>query len=359
MEGREPWTEELRPQSFSEMIGNHGAVRQVVEMLRSGCYLNLLFSGPCGCGKTSLAQCIITHYIRKFGNGCVLELNASDARTAGIIYSRIRPFERSLRFEHRLIFLDEVDGMTNSAQRALAALMDDQSNTTQFIMACNEPQRVLTVLQSHVLSVFFSSIPKLDIQKALQQISCKKKLWNITTSALEAIAEDCGGDMRRAIGLIECLAVSKTKLISKNEVAECNNMEIGSKTTSLPSVSLLSSLNILTPTTDEIQCKLFCSLSRVKQQKQWQDTIRLCIDINVNARKKDNLKVAFELIDEIWENGRGWNDLVEMVAAVLSAEINDIFYLKMQNLIKYVAREGATKSRMQGYALLADLMQIK
>jgi DNA polymerase III delta prime subunit len=92
--------------------------------LRSKQFPNLIFYGPAGTGKTSLAGLIAASLFTaaevRLSN--VLELNASDERGIDIIREKILSFASILSisdFSMKLIILDEADSMTSHAQNAL------------------------------------------------------------------------------------------------------------------------------------------------------------------------------------------------------------------------------------------------
>ena len=79
-----------------------------------------------------------------------LELNASDERNISDVRERVRIFagmQMTLRTGcHKIIFLDECDAMTTQAQMALRRVLEDFSDSTRFILACNYLSKVIEPL---------------------------------------------------------------------------------------------------------------------------------------------------------------------------------------------------------------------
>lgn len=114
------WTEEYRPSSLKDFVGNKAAVQAGLGWMRrwkDGKMIMpiLIFYGKSGIGKTTLAYCLGNEY------GCVIsERNASDSRNAKDMRKVIQETGlKGLSRELRLTVLDEADHLSNASQKVL------------------------------------------------------------------------------------------------------------------------------------------------------------------------------------------------------------------------------------------------
>jgi len=104
---KELWAEKYRPKTLDGYVFKDQAQRQQVEAwIKDKSIPNLLFSGPAGVGKTTMAKMLI-HQLRV--DGCdVLYVNASRENGIGFIRDKIHPFVQTMPFgEFKVVLLDE------------------------------------------------------------------------------------------------------------------------------------------------------------------------------------------------------------------------------------------------------------
>ena len=115
---------------------------------------NLMFSGPAGIGKSSLAKILVNDVL-----DCqYLYINASDESGIDTIRTKVISFAQTMSLDGKIkvVILDEVDGLSSvqggtgrtSAQQALRNVMEEYAGNTRFIMTCNYPYKVIPALHS-------------------------------------------------------------------------------------------------------------------------------------------------------------------------------------------------------------------
>ncbi len=211
------WTEKYRPSKFYELVGQDDIVKRVESLTNTLNIPHLLFAGPAGTGKSSLALIIVKELYGPDWHENYLELNASDERGINIVREKVKNFARTKslgKVPFKIIFLDEADALTPEAQQALRRTMENYSSTCRFILSCNYSSKIIDPIQSRCALFRFKLLEKKDIEKYLGEI-IKRENLTIVPESFEIIYEGSEGDCRRATNLLQA-----TASISPNITAE-------------------------------------------------------------------------------------------------------------------------------------------
>ncbi len=212
------WVDKYAPRRLSEVIGWRKQVEEFVSWfnraLRGEEKRPCLLVGPPGVGKTAMVHA----FAREHGVE-LIELNASDERSA----EKIRELEKvvvtgSITGRPKLLFLDEIDGMSGTADRGgvSAILRILKISRIPVAMAANDPySQRLRPLRDIAYMIRFHALRSDLIAKKLKQIAKAEDL-NITEDAIKAIAERSGGSLRSAINDLQ--ALSGKEIVSKADV---------------------------------------------------------------------------------------------------------------------------------------------
>ena len=204
----EIWTEKYRPSKFLEIVGQDNIIKKVEALTSSLNIPHLMFAGPAGTGKSTLALIVVKELFGKNWKENYLELNASDERGINVIREKVKSFARTKSLGNvafKIIFLDEADALTPEAQQALRRTMENYSSTCRFILSCNYSSKIIDPIQSRCAIFRFKLLEKKDIEKIIKKISEGEKL-TINPDALELIYEGSEGDCRRCINILQSTA---------------------------------------------------------------------------------------------------------------------------------------------------------
>lgn len=202
------WTEKYRPVKFDEVVGQHEILKRVHSLVQSMNIPHLLFAGPAGTGKSTLALIIVRSLFGDTWRENYLELNASDERGIDVIRQKVKDFARTKALGNvpfKVIFLDEADALTREAQQALRRTMENYTNTCRFIMSCNYSSSIIDPIQSRCVVFRFKLLEKKDIAEIVKRIAANEKL-KISDDAYQTLYEASEGDCRRAINLVQATA---------------------------------------------------------------------------------------------------------------------------------------------------------
>lgn len=150
------WYEKYRPIDVDDMVLPESTESFVEECIEDGGIPHLLFYGPQGSGKTTLARILITGI-----NAVSMELNASsDDRGVATVKGKIKLFASSKSDRPKIVFLDEADGLTTDAQEALRNTIETYSNSTKFILTANNIGAIISPIQSRCMCIEMSQFEK-------------------------------------------------------------------------------------------------------------------------------------------------------------------------------------------------------
>lgn len=199
------WTEKFRPNKFEDVFGQDEIVKRVKNLTNSLNLPHMLFAGPAGIGKSTLAVIVAKELFKEFWRENYLELNASDARGIDVIRQEVKNFARTKSLgsvPFKIIFLDEADALTKEAQQALRRTMENYTSTCRFILSCNYSSKIIDPIQSRCVVFRFKLLEKKDIEKVIKKIAEIEKI-TIDEKAIQTLYEGCEGDCRRAINLLQ------------------------------------------------------------------------------------------------------------------------------------------------------------
>lgn len=199
---RVPLAERMRPQNLDQVVGQEAIIgdgKILTEIVRRGEPVNLIFWGPPGTGKTTLARILAREYQADF-----IELSAVTAGKKDI-EAVVERAKSNWNLKIRtVLFVDEIHRFNKAQQDAF--LPHVESGLIILIGATTENPsfEVIAPLLSRSRVVIVRSLDKAAILTVLKRaLKVEKTSRRVTKAALEYLAELSGGDARSALGNLE------------------------------------------------------------------------------------------------------------------------------------------------------------
>ena len=207
----EPLAQRLRPSSLEEVCGQRHLLAEGMvfrSTLESGRVPNMIFYGPSGVGKTTVARIIADN------SGMRLhKLNGTSAST-GDIKAVLAEIGTLGAANGILLYLDEIQYLNKKQQQSLLECIEDGSVTLIASTTENPYFYIYNALLSRCTVFEFKALEKEDIRQgirnAVQKLSREEGPVVLEEQAEDYLAESAGGDMRKALGSLE-FAVSAAK----------------------------------------------------------------------------------------------------------------------------------------------------
>lgn len=203
----QPLADELRPKTLDEVYGQEeilGPGKLLRRLIESGHVPNLIFYGPSGTGKTTVANIIAERTKRK-----LYKLNATTASTADIkeIVAQLDTF---LAPDGVLLYLDEIQSFNKKQQQTLLEHIESGKITLIASTTENPYFYVFNAILSRSTVFEFKPIGPEAAQQAVRRAidyMAEKSGLAVTCEpeAVEHIALACGGDLRKALNAVEVL----------------------------------------------------------------------------------------------------------------------------------------------------------
>ena len=228
-----------RPQKFSEVTGQTAAVAVVAKSLeRSAVGHAYLFSGPRGCGKTTVARlmakalncmapvngyepcCECSHCLAITGGESLDVIEIDGASNNGV--NEVRELKSHVTLvpfssRYKIYIIDEVHMLSIPAFNALLKTLEEPPASVVFILATTEAHKVPVTIRSRCQHIPFHRIGVQEIYDRLVHIASLETL-SCAPEALWEIARQADGALRDALSMLEQVAGLRQEAVTLADV---------------------------------------------------------------------------------------------------------------------------------------------
>ena len=206
--------EKYRPSKLENYVGNENIKKSISKYLEQNDILNLIFYGPAGTGKTTLAKLCVQNLDCDH-----LYINASDERGIETIRDKVQGFASVASFKPlKVVILDEADFLTIQAQASLRNIIETFSRTTRFIMTCNFVERIIDPLQSRCQVLKIVPPTKKDVAKHLNWILQQESIEH-NINDLVPLVNQYYPDLRKCINTIQLSTQDNTLKLDQSNIS--------------------------------------------------------------------------------------------------------------------------------------------
>ena len=205
-----PLANRLRPKTLDEVVGQkhllgeNASLRRIIE---SKNIPNLIFYGPSGVGKTTVARIIASQT-----NMRLHKLNGTNTSISDI-KAIVDEVDTIVGYNGILLYLDEIQYLNKKQQQSLLEYIEDGRITLIASTTENPYFYIYNAVLSRSTVFEFKSVPPEEIEKAITRafsILANELQTPIETEdgVISHIAKSCGGDVRKALNTVELLSLS-------------------------------------------------------------------------------------------------------------------------------------------------------
>lgn len=223
-----------RPRSFDSMDLHRDVCANLKRLVANGNYPHIVFYGPCGAGKHTLASALLreiygpgadkqkvefrsfktgasgstTVDIRIISSSYHVELAPSEVGTKDtvVVQQMIKEIAQSPplgSYQFKTVVISDADCLSKQAQAGLRRTMEKYSSFCRIILIAESLSRLISPIRSRCLPVRVRAPEISEINGVLTK-SVSEEAVRLPASAVSEISANCDRDMRRAYLLVDC-----------------------------------------------------------------------------------------------------------------------------------------------------------
>lgn len=224
------WVEKYRSQILEDYVGNESIKDLIQDCIDKNDIPHMIFSGPPGTGKTTLAKLIVNSIECDY-----LYINATDERSMDVMRDKVKGFASSASFKPlKVVILDEADFIRIDSQALLRNVIETFSLNTRFILTCNYIERIIDPIQSRCQVLNIVPPSKKDIATHVAIILEKEQI-EYEAEDLVKIVTKFYPDLRKTLSTCQILSKDSKLVLDEKVLISGNYKELILKELKSPS----------------------------------------------------------------------------------------------------------------------------
>lgn len=229
-----------RPQTFAEVVGQDHITRTLGHAISADRMAHaVLFSGPRGTGKTTVARilakamncekgptpipCNICRSCQEITAGSAVDVYEIDGASNNSV-DQIRDLRENLRYmpvhsPYKIYIIDEVHMLSVAAFNALLKTLEEPPAHVMFIFATTEPQKIPITILSRCQRHDFRRIAIESMIRQMERVSNEEGV-HLPEESLWLIAREAGGSMRDALSLLDQVIACSGTTVTQEQVLD-------------------------------------------------------------------------------------------------------------------------------------------
>ena len=202
------WVEKYRPRKLDELALPDRYTKDFERIIGKCALPNLLFSGPPGGGKTTLARVLCSKngvLFNKKDNLLMANGSTKKARSINFVDQVIEPFLKipPARDKYKVVFMDEADQLTDESFKAFRGIIEKyHEGYGRFIFTCNYISKIPDPVQSRFTPYIFQQIPK-DFVSSYCKTILENENIKYADKDISFIVNTLYPDVRRVINTLQ------------------------------------------------------------------------------------------------------------------------------------------------------------
>lgn len=210
---REVLYNKWRPRRFEDVVGQARVVKVLRAYIDSGYNTSIIFSGPYGCGKTTLTKIMAAQYhdnqeaIWNNNHPAVLQLNAANRTGVKEVASLLDTVQyKPLTGTNKTYIIDEFHALSQAAFNVFLEALENLPASTRFFFATTEVHKIPDTVLSRCFVLNIDPVPPEDILARITQIAQAEGI-ELSESVLRLIANNSNGSVRDAVKYLDQAAM--------------------------------------------------------------------------------------------------------------------------------------------------------